>query len=206
MGSLINVTKAQKIKLSLTSLMSLLSIVLFASDPSPTKFICVFAMISSSLGDIALMDLKLITKHIKNDLLAVGMFFFGIAHILYIVLYIIKSAHADASINIGTCISVGISLLTVALLIVISIKRKSLPFWIVIFGIFYILILSINLCTVSTLAFSLGGSTYVTLIGALAFFISDIIIALSRLLALAGCEIPIWLFYVTGQILLIFGA
>lgn len=51
-------------KLVLTALISLTAIVLAVIDPTPTRIICIPAMLLSSLGDIILMNYKPITKHL----------------------------------------------------------------------------------------------------------------------------------------------
>jgi len=199
-------TRRQRIKLTLTSCMSLLSIILFCLFPSVFKFICVIAMLASSIGDVILMDYKPFTSRLKIDLFTAGMLSFGIAHMLYIALFISKAFALGASLNIGTYTAIGITLVAICSLITVGIKKKSISLSLLSLGIVYIVILSLNLCAVSTLAFSIGGLAYLTLIGALSFFISDMIIAFDKVKLISGGEIPIWIFYVIGQMFLITGA
>ena len=200
------VTKRQKIKLTLTLSLSLLSVVLFAIKPSTLKLLCISAMIASNFGDITLMDLKPITKHFGKNIFKVGIVFFGIAHLLYIILYALKAILLGASLNAGTLLAIGLTLCAVCMLIIICFVRKRLTFSLVFLGIIYILILSITLCTISTIAFSFGGWFFLTLFGALSFFISDMIIAFNTALGHSGGEIPVWILYFTGQLFLILGA
>lgn len=200
------ISKNQKVKLVLTSLLSSLSIILFIISPSITKFICIFAMIFSSIGDIMLMNLKVITRHVKADIFLVGMLSFGVAHLLYILLYTRKAFELNCKINEGTIIAAFAVLSVIILLIVLCIAKRSLPLPFVFVGILYILILSTNLSVVSTIAFSTGGKNYLTLLGATAFFVSDLIIAFNKVNNRSGFQLPIWILYVTGQLFLIIGA
>jgi len=199
-------TGRQKIKLLLTSVMSALSVILFLIFPSVLKGICIFAMLFSSVGDVIMMDFKPLTRHIKKDIFTYGMLSFGIAHILYIILYLLKAISLNVSVNIGTYIAIGITVFTILALLVTNSTKRILPASFLALGILYILILSSNLCIVSTLAFSVRGNSFLTLIGAFSFYLSDMIIAFNKAANKSGGEIPIWIFYVTGQVFLIIGA
>lgn len=68
-------------KLVLTALISLTAVVLAVIDTTPTRIICIPAMLLSSLGDIILMNYKPITKHLPVKGFIAGAVAFAAAHV-----------------------------------------------------------------------------------------------------------------------------
>ncbi len=201
-------TKEQKLKTSITFSLSLLSLVLLFVFPSLARALCLAAMLFSSLGDLLLMNFTPLTKHIRGNLFLIGASSFGVAHVFYIATYALKAFNASASLNTGTFFAVIIAVTTMLILFSISNVKKSVEVKMLIFGLAYIAVLSVNMLFVFSYAVQVKGFAFFTALGAFSFFFSDSVIAFNTVLKVkVGLlqELLIWIPYVIGQLLLIIG-
>jgi len=192
--------------LPLTGLMSLLAFVLAVCFPAPARWLCAAAMILSSVGDIFLMHLPVIEKNIPNHFY-IGAGFFMVAHVLYALCYLrlIRQSGA-ASMNPGA----GIMLLIAAAMAVWFVccaralgRMDQLPLILV-----YIAMISLDCTMIFSYAWSQGWGNPCALlaaVGAVSFFLSDLIIGLDMVMGITRCNDLIWWLYPIGQILMILG-
>ena len=193
----------------LTLSISLYSIILAILFPSVSRVFIAIAMLISSLGDIILMDFKPIVKYLPFKGFVAGAIVFMVSHVFYIIafgyrIYIYEYIY----FNFGVVIAISLFWTVTISMTVISLIRKSKGIKLLLPGILYILIISINCSNVCSYYFSHKGIAICSMVGIISFLISDYFIVLRTV-----CEIKskalqklIWIFYPIGQILLITGA
>ncbi|MBR5288850.1 MAG: lysoplasmalogenase [Clostridia bacterium] len=192
--------------LPLTGLLSLLALVLALCFPTPARWLCFAAMLFSSVGDIFLMHLPVIEKHLPNYFVF-GAASFMVAHLLYALCFtrLIRRSGA-ALLNPGAAIMIAIALV-LAVWFVCSARRlgrtDQLPLILV-----YIVMIALSCTTIFSYAWSQGFANPMAIlaaVGAVSFFVSDLIIGLGMVMGISRYNHLIWWFYPIGQILMILG-
>ena len=192
--------------LVLTGLMSLLALVLAVCFPSPARWLCFAAMLLSSVGDIFLMHLPVIEKNLPNYFVY-GAASFMIAHVLYALCYLrlIRGSGA-AVLNPGAALMAAIAL-AVAVYFVVTArglgKLDQLPLILV-----YIAMIALDCTMMFSYAWSQGLRNPLAIlaaVGAVSFFVSDLIIGLGMVMGVRRYDHLIWWYYPIGQILMILG-
>lgn len=193
----------------LTLLISLYGIILACIFRTPSRIICAAAMLLSSLGDIILMDYKPVTNRLPFRGFTAGAASFGIAHIVYASAFIFTTASSGYNvINRGFFCGIGLSIIALITLIFLMRTKKQdsnvmkvLPFC-------YLLLISFNLTVIFSCSVNRGAYGLISGIGALSFFISDLILSIRLVsnIKIKHNEELVWWFYPIGQILLLTGA
>lgn len=192
--------------LVLTGLMSLLALVLALCFPTPARWLCLAAMLFSSVGDIFLMHLPVIEKKLPNYFVF-GAASFMIAHVLYALCYARLIRQSGAAIfNPGAAVMIAIAA-AMAVWFIVSARKlgrmDQLPLILA-----YIVMISLDAGMVFSYAWSQGLSNPFALlaaIGAVSFFVSDLIIGLGMVMGITRYDYLIWWYYPIGQILMILG-
>lgn len=191
----------------LTVFMSLFAVALALIFRTADRYLCMAAMIISSFGDVLLMNFRGLSKFLPNYF-TLGAVLFMSAHIFYFAafLYMIRM-QGHPVINAGFFFGIGLITSALILLTYLTIKTGNFKFSMFILCIIYLIFIGANCCIIFSLAYSAKGIALLTAVGALSFFISDLMIGLDRL---AGISSPlldelVWWFYPVGQVLLLIG-
>ena len=192
--------------LPLTGLMSLLAVVLALAFPTPARWLCAAAMILSSVGDIFLMHLPVIEKNVPSYFY-IGAGFFMVAHVFYALCYarLIRQSGA-VFINPGAAIMIAIAVCFAVYFVCSACRRgrtDQLPLILA-----YIAIISLDCTMIFSYAWSQGAVNPLAIlaaVGAVSFFLSDLIIGLGMVMSVKKYDYLIWWLYPIGQILMILG-
>lgn len=194
--------------LVLTILMSLFALVLALIFPSKARWICFAAMVLSSVGDILLMDFASINRLLPISSFFAGAFAFMLSHLIYIIAFATEiRTGGHRFVNPGFFIALGIILLACIAVFGTALRQSYISPIMMTLCVVYALIIGANCVTIFSFAWSVRSWHSIAALGALSFFISDLIIGLNQLLI----PIPhswndaIWWFYPIGQILILIG-
>jgi uncharacterized membrane protein YhhN len=191
----------------LSILMSLLALTLALLRPSRHRWLCAAAMGVSSLGDVFMtrfMDIDLIFP----NYFIIGAAFFMLAHVLYILTYrTLMKKKGYRFFNGGVTAAVLMALACLIYFTVICFRQGN-------FGMFFLCMAYLVVITANcSFIFSYTVSDFkarpiviLAALGALSFFVSDLIIGLGTLANINSFGYLIWWFYPIGQILLITSA
>ncbi len=192
--------------LVLTGLMSLLALVLALCFPTPARWLCLAAMLFSSVGDIFLMHLPVIEKKLPN-FFVFGAASFMVAHVLYALCYARLIRQSSAAIfNPGSAVMIAIAAAAAVWFIVSARKLGRMDQLPLILA--YIVMISLDAGMIFSYAWSQGLSNPLAVlaaIGAVSFFVSDLIIGLGLVMGITRYDHLIWWYYPIGQILMILG-
>ena len=194
--------------LVLTLLMSLLAIVLAAIRLAGDKtrkyaYFCAAAMLMSSLGDIFLMHLDFIEQNLPNYFIW-GAACFMVAHVLYTLAFLkLGRSKGYRYFNGGVIAAIVIALACLVYFTVICAQRQDFSMYAL--CMIYLAVIGTNCATIFSYAWSsFQKKPYLVMcaVGALSFFISDLIIGLDILAGISDFGHLIWWYYPIGQILL----
>lgn len=187
--------------------MSLFAVALALIFRTADRYLCMAAMIISSFGDVLLMNFLGLSRVLPNYF-TLGAVLFMSAHMFYFAafLYLIRKQNYPV-INAGFFFGIGLITSAFILLTYLTVKTGRLNFGMFILCFIYLIFIGANCCIIFSLAYSAKGIALLTAVGALSFFISDLIIGFDRL---AGISSPllddlVWWFYPVGQVLLLIG-
>ncbi len=191
-------------KITLSFLMLIFATALLLAFRTTDRLTCVFAMMLSFVGDIALNHNPDHSNQTNRDFVIGGVAFI-LAHMMYCFSYLQKiSSHGFGFVNPGI-IAVPYTLTIVTVLLVFM---KSLNggltklFW---FGIAYLWITGLNYMTIVSYAYSARSTESFVLLGCMMFFASDLIIGLEKFFGLKSrlARELVWWLYPIGQIIII---
>lgn len=192
--------------LVLTGAMSLLALVLALCFPTPARWLCFAAMLLSSVGDIFLMHLPVIEKKLPNYFLY-GAAAFMAAHLIYALCYARLIRQSGAAVMNPGAVMMALIAVIVAAWFVFSARKlgrmDQLPLILV-----YIVMISLDAAMVFSYAWSQGIANPIAIlaaVGAVSFFVSDLIIGLGMVMGVSRYDHLIWWYYPIGQILMILG-
>ena len=192
--------------LVLTCLMSLYALALAVCFPSPVRWLCAAAMLLSSCGDIFLMHFPAIERRFSQWFM-IGAGFFMAAHVLYAACYAIKIHNSGAQVfNPGAMTMLVIAAATAVWFVIAACakgKADRLPLILV-----YIAMISLGCTMIFSYAWSQGIRNPLAIlaaVGAVSFFLSDLIIGLDIVFDGSGLGYLIWWLYPIGQFLMILG-
>lgn len=191
-------------KITLSFLMLVFAVVLAAILNTIDRRICVFAMLFSFIGDIALNHNADHNKQSKKDFLIGGIAFI-VAHLIYCICYFKKmTLHGFAFLNPGSIFVVVALLMVTVALVYFKSKTKdySKLFW---FGVCYLWITGINYTTIFSYGYSIRSFESLAILGGIMFLASDLIIGLEKFFGLKSKLMRelVWWLYPLGQILII---
>ena len=191
-------------KIVLSFLMLVLAIILLIIFDSLPRFFCVIAMTFSFIGDIILNNKKDHNMQTKSDFIFGGIAFI-MAHIFYFFTYYRKiQINNYYLINFGAFIVIFITACISFVFIIKMISSKKIN-KLLIFGIFYVWITSINYIAIFSYAYSSFSLKSFVVVGGFSFLISDLIIASEKFFKVKSefLREAVWWFYPIGQIILI---
>lgn len=193
-------------KANCTFMLSLIAIYMFVINPSNMREICMYAILVSTVADLILMNYKGIPGVLfQRSRLYVGMAFFVITHILYIICFgsslpLNALSLVDVVSTLICCIC--ICFWTMSLTIFFSTKKSNIFRWA---AIIYTFVINTAVFTIFLCNSIIGGKLVFAEIGIILFLISDILI-LTRETVCDNTLVRklIWIFYPIGQLLIIF--
>jgi len=191
-------------KITLSFLMLVFAVVLATIFQTVDRNICIFAMLFSFIGDIALNHNTDHSKQTKKDFLIGGIAFI-VAHLLYCICYSKKMMlHGFTFLNPGSTFVVLALLVVTAALLYFKSKTKDFSklFW---FGVAYLWITGINYTTIFSYGYSIKSFESLAILGGIMFLASDLIIGLEKFFGLKSklARELVWWLYPIGQILII---
>lgn len=194
---------SQPIKVIISFLLSAISIVLFIKYKGINRKMCMFAMLSSTLGDVFMTDIV----NIGPMSTYFGATFFIIAHIIYALCFIISSKKKQYKFfNIGFYIGLIITIIVIIILTIIMIVKTGAvqSMYVPLLG--YLLFIGLNLVSQYSYAYSEKGTRLFLMLGMLLFIISDFLVFLPMLNICEGTPTfndYIWFTYIPAQLLII---
>ena len=191
-------------KITLSFMMLVFSVVLAAIFQTIDRNICIFAMLFSFIGDIALNHNADHSKQSKKDFLIGGIAFI-VAHLLYCICYSKKMMlRGFTFINPGAIFVVLSLFVVTAVLLYFKSKTKDFSklFW---FGVAYLWITGINYTAIFSYGYSVKSYESLAILGGIMFLASDLIIGLEKFFGLKSKLMRelVWWLYPLGQILII---
>ncbi len=190
----------------LTLSLSALALMLACLFPSPDRIVACCAMLLSTLGDIVLMNLKGYFQGLPFPYFYLGASLFILAHLVYSAAYLIKITSLGYTLINAGFIAALILILAVFLAVtLLALRRKpfDLPLYLV--CTLYLLIIGASCAIICSFAYASASLASLAAIGALSFFLSDLIIGLDRLAHIApkNPDRYIWTLYPIGQLLIL---
>lgn len=157
-------------------------------------------MFFSFFGDLSMAKLLPWRNHMIG-----GMLTFGIAHVLYIIAFIIEANnHANTVFNLGMLIAVIFYVLLLIIFWLFYIRNPKKPSILNIGALVYGLWVGGTASFAAGLAYALGGGWIAAALGGLLFVISDAIIALTDIgdRRFRNQGVWIWITYIGAQVLI----
>lgn len=194
---------SQPIKVIISFLLSAISIVLFIKYKGINRKMCMFAMLSSTLGDVFMTDIV----NIGPMSTYFGATFFIIAHIIYALCFIVSSKKKQYKFfNIGFYIGLIITIIVIIILTIVMIVKTGAvqSMYLPLLG--YLLFIGINLASQYSYAYNEKGTRLFLMLGMLLFIISDFLVFLPMLNICEGTPTfndYIWFTYIPAQLLII---
>lgn len=194
--------------LVLTVLMSVFALVLAVVFPQQARWICFAAMVLSSAGDVFLMDFQCINRLLPVPAFYAGAVAFMLAHLVYAAAFLVEiRAGGYRFMNPGFYAALAFILAVGAALFGTALKKGRINPSMLVLCIVYAVIISVNCTTICSYAWSVRSWRSIAALGALSFFVSDLIIGVNKLLMPVSdfWNDAIWWFYPIGQILILLG-
>jgi uncharacterized membrane protein YhhN len=167
---------------------------------SDYKMWAFLGMLLSFVGDLSMAKLLPWRNHMIG-----GMLTFGVAHVLYIIAFIIEAdKHAETVFNLGMLIAVVLYALLLIILWLFYIRNPKKPGILNIGALVYGLWVGGTASFAAGLAYALGGGWIAAALGGLLFVISDAIIALTDIgdRRIRNQGVWIWITYIGAQLLI----
>ncbi len=190
-------------KIILSFFMLILAMLLAAIFNVMDRTICIFAMLFSFVGDIAL-NYPWKNKEKSNLYFMAGGISFIVAHLFYCVAYGLKIRnHLFKFFNPGVFVAIAIlCVLTLFFFVMVKNRHNSKLF---LFGIGYMWLTGIDYIVVFSYAYSINSIESIAFLGGLLFLASDFIIGCEKFLRMKSkiARELVWWFYPLGQVILI---
>lgn len=194
-------TQTTKVILSIS--LSILSTILFLIYKNKERKLCMFAMLSSTVGDVFMTDMV----NVGSMSTYFGAFFFILAHIIYAYCFIKRSKEKEYKfVNFGFYLGLVLMMLMIITLTILmfSKTKKIQPMYFPLLA--YIFFIGVNTISQYSYAFNEKGLRKMLMIGMLLFVISDFLVFLPMLNICK--ESPtyndyIWFTYVPAQLLIL---
>ena len=190
----------------LSSLLSLTAVLLAFSFRTKDRWLCMAAMLLSTAGDIFMDNFMDIGSKIPIPPFFVGAAFFICAHIVYIFVYrTLIRQNGYALVNPGFWAAIVFILACGVLVIAKSLSGGTVNWGMMALCVVYMCIIGTNCAFISSFAWSVKSIRSLAALGAVSFFISDLIIGYNVLVGYPGDAIwgLIWWFYPIGQFFMI---
>ena len=193
----------------LTFLLSLTAVILAAGFRTRDRWLCMAAMLLSTVGDIFMDNFMDIGSKIPIPPFFVGAAFFILAHIVYIFAFSsLIRAREYTLVNPGFWAAIVFVLACGVFVIAKSLSGGSVNWGMMLLCVVYMCIIGTNCAFISSFAWSVKSIRSLAALGALSFFLSDLIIGVE---ALTGYTTDflwgmIWWLYPIGQFFIILPA
>ena len=187
----------------LTWLISLLALTLAVIRRKKYAFICAAAMVISSCADMFMTRFGRIPELFPNYFI-IGASLFMVSHVLYTVSYLtLARSKGYRYCNGGMITAVVIAVVCLVYFTVVCYQRNDFSMYFL--CLLYLIVITVNCATVFSYAWSaVKKKPYLIFcaVGALSFFISDMLLGLEVLAGIYDYSFLVWWFYPIGQILL----
>lgn len=193
----------------LSGLLSLTALVLALCFRTKDRWLCCAAMFLSTIGDLFMTNFNNISEKLPVPSFFVGATFFIFAHIVYIFAYqVLIRKNEFAFINPGFWAAVVFVLACGALVIGKCFLNGEVYWAMLILCMIYMCIIGFNCATIFSYAWSVKSIRSIAALGALSFFLSDLIIGVEALTGFTTDFLwgMIWWLYPIGQFLIILPA
>ena len=193
----------------LSGLLSLTALVLALCFHSKDRWLCCAAMLLSTIGDLFMANFSSISEKLPVPSFYVGATFFIFAHILYIFTYrVLIRQNGFAPVNPGFRAAVVFVLACGALVIWKCFRNGNVDWAMLILCVIYMCIIGCNCATIFSYAWSVKSIRSIAALGALSFFLSDLIIGVEALTGFTTDFLwgMIWWLYPIGQFFIILPA
>ena len=190
----------------LSCLLSLTALTMALCFRTKDRWLCCAAMFLSTIGDVFMTDFMDISEKIPVPSFFVGATFFIFAHIVYIFAYhVLISKNGYAYINPGFRAAIVFVLACGVLVISKCFLNGNVDWAMLILCVIYMCIIGTNCATVCSFAWSVKSIRSIAALGALSFFLSDLIIGVEALTGFTTDFLwgMIWWLYPIGQFFLI---
>ncbi|MBR4962042.1 MAG: hypothetical protein IKY52_14190 [Clostridia bacterium] len=190
----------------LSCLLSLTAVILAFSFRTKDRWLCMAAMLLSTVGDIFMDNFMDIGSKIPIPPFFVGAAFFICAHIAYIFVYRTLILEREYTlVNPGFRAAIVFVLVCGVLVIGKSLSGGSVNWGMMALCVVYMCIIGANCACICSFAWSAKSIRSLAALGAVSFFISDLIIGYNVLVGYPGDTIwgLIWWFYPIGQFFMI---
>lgn len=188
-------------KIVLSFLMLLFAIFMQVFIKNLENVFCIFAMLFSFLGDIALNHKQNHDEQTKKDFIIGGISFI-LAHVFYCIAYFTKIKINCYSLwNFGAIFAITILIVFTVIIFITANSMKPL----FLFGILYLWLTGINYVAIFSYSYSVKSLESIAALGGFMFLTSDIIIGLENFSGLKSklARELVWWLYPIGQIILI---
>ena len=192
-------------KFNCTIFLSLIAIVLFIINPTREQKICMYAIFTSTIADLILMNYNNIPSIVfKNKHFYMGMAVFAITHILYICCFIkLVMVQNFIILDISTGLFLGVLVIITSIILwIFLVNKKSKTFKIASFV--YMIIINLDLMVIFVCADLYNTNLVYAAIGITMFLVSDMMILIRE--TVYDTDIirkAIWIFYPLGQMIII---
>ena len=193
----------QPMKVILSFILSGIAIAMYITFKNTNRKLCMFAMLSSSMGDIFMTDIL----NIGSLSTYFGAAFFILAHIIYALCFVLASKRKNYKfLNKGFYVGIIIVVITIIALTSLMLIKTNKMQGMYIPLLAYLLFISFNFLSQYSYAYSEKGYRYLLMIGMLLFLISDFLVFLPML---SICQESmhyndiIWFTYIPAQLLII---
>ena len=190
----------------LTVLMSAFALVLAIIFPDKSRWFCLAAMIFSSFGDLVLTNFRNISYKLPFPSIYLGVVLFAIAHVFYTCGYLRLAKGLDGTFwNPGAFVALAIVILCAAYVLISGIRNGNRQWMLILVCLVYAFVIGVNCVTVFSFSWNVRSWRSIAALGALSFYLSDILIGLEMISRIHKNWIQegIWWLYPVGQILLI---
>ena len=197
----------------ITAGMSAFAALLAIVFPSKHRLLAFFAMVLSSLGDLALMNFMGIFRKIRLNGFITGGVLFLLSHLTYAAAFSCLMAENGLRIGgIGAGMALVMLLLTFISLTALSIRRNRFGWLKTLLFACYLTAITVHCvcnfsCSVGLTQLSPANAWRLTgAVGAVLFWLSDYFIGLDKVAGIPDYGRYIWRFYTAGQILILIAA
>ncbi len=188
----------------LTVLLSLLALGMAVIHRTPARWLCFAAMLCSSFGDIILMNYRGIAGRLPIPRFYAGACCFMLAHLLYIgAVALLLRRTGGRAVTPGLWLGLAVAAAAGAWVIALTLRRPGVNPVTFAVCVAYLCVIAGMLMAVFSYAWTARGLRIAAALGALSFFLSDVIIGLDTLAGVTRYNAGIWWLYPIGQLLML---
>ena len=192
---------SQTSKVIISSILSILSVILYLRNKSKTRRMCMIAMLLCTAGDFFMTD----TFHMGSASTYPGAVFFIAGHIVYALCFLSSSKEKGYTYkNKGFYAGIALAVCAAAVLAVLAFtvpsKPQSVMFALILV---YLAVIAFNIASQFSYAVSEKGQRYFLIAAMTLFCISDFVVFLPMLDICGEHNDLVWFTYIPAQLLII---